>query len=164
MQKFFKKPIQLSEGSYKTFLNWVSVLTTIIVFIVFVLTFRTGIVRSGSMYPLLDRGSLVLSFRTDDISYGDVVTFYHDNEVWVKRLIGDEGDLIAVHDGQVYRNGEALEEPYINEAPMYEMDPVVVPKNCVFLMGDNRNNSKDSHIIGSVTKSSVIGPVIFYLK
>ncbi len=96
---------------------------------------------------------------------GDILIFYppkspaidDTSKAYIKRLIGLEGDRIAVRDGKVYRNGEALNESYIAEAPNYRMRPVTVPKGHYWMMGDNRNHSNDSHIWGFLPKENLIG-------
>ncbi len=87
-----------------------------------------------------------------------------DNHIWIKRVIGKPGDTIEIKEGKVYRNGTALEEPYIKEA-MKPAAPkkVIVPPNQVYVMGDNRNNSSDSRYIGPVPVSHVLGKVVMTL-
>ncbi|MCY7331723.1 MAG: signal peptidase I [Pseudanabaena sp. CAN_BIN31] len=126
-------------------------------------------IPSGSMEPTLQVGDRIL---VDKISQqwqaperGDILIFYppkspaiEDNtKAYIKRLIGIEGDRIAVKNGKVYRNGEALNESYIAEAPRYTMREVIVPKGYYWMMGDNRNHSNDSHIWGFLPKENVIG-------
>lgn len=84
------------------------------------------------------------------------------HSVWVKRVIAKGGDTLAFHDGSVYRNGEKLEEPYINEPMQFSMDGTYrVPEGMVFVMGDNRNHSSDSRFIGPVPVDHVLGIVRF---
>jgi signal peptidase I len=126
-------------------------------------------IPSGSMEPTLQVGDRILvdkiSQQWESPQRGDILVFYppaspaiEDNsKAYIKRLIGLEGDLIAVRGGKVYRNGEAIDEPYIAEAPAYSMRPVVVPKGHYWMMGDNRNHSNDSHIWGFLPKQNAIG-------
>ena len=82
--------------------------------------------------------------------------------VWVKRVIGRGGDTLAFHDGKVWRNGKPLDEPYINGAMDYSREgEVVIPQGYVFCMGDNRNHSTDSRVIGPVPLDHVLGKVIW---
>ena len=78
---------------------------------------------------------------------GDIVVFhYPDNEeeLYIKRVIGTPGDIVEGKDGVVYVNGEALEEPYIKEPAEEDFGPYQVPKESYFMLGDNRNHSRDS--------------------
>lgn len=82
-----------------------------------------------------------------------------DEEIfYIKRVIGLPGDTVEVRNGHLYRNGEELIEPYIKEQMDSGVDQVwKVPEGSIFVMGDNRNNSKDSRIIGPVPKDHVMG-------
>ena len=81
---------------------------------------------------------------------------------WIKRVIGRPGDRLEFVDGTVLRNGEVLDEPYLKEPAEYSsMEPLIVPVGHVFVMGDNRNDSRDSRQIGSVPLSHVIGKYKF---
>lgn len=87
-----------------------------------------------------------------------------EHSVWVKRVIGREGDVLEFKDGAVWRNGEKLDEPYINEPMEFSMDgSYTVPDGTVFVMGDNRNHSSDSRFIGPVPVDHVLGRVAFEL-
>lgn len=87
-----------------------------------------------------------------------------EHSVWVKRVIGREGDVLEFKDGAVWRNGEKLDEPYINEPMEFSMDgSYTVPAGTVFVMGDNRNHSSDSRFIGPVPVDHVLGRVVFEL-
>lgn len=83
-----------------------------------------------------------------------------EHNFWIKRVIGKAGDKLEFKDGMVYRNGEALNEPYIFEPMTYQAAPYVVPENTVWVMGDNRNNSADSRFIGPVPIDHILGHVI----
>ncbi|AOY74538.1 signal peptidase I [Clostridium formicaceticum] len=85
----------------------------------------------------------------------------NDRQFWIKRVIGEAGDLLEFKEGTVYRNGIALEEDYIKEDMMKAFETIKVPENHVFVMGDNRNISIDSREIGSVPVENVLGKVIF---
>lgn len=81
---------------------------------------------------------------------------------YIKRLIARAGDIIEVREGEgVFRNGELLTEPYIMDIPQYDYGPIKVPEGMVFVMGDNRNNSNDSHEWGPLEQERVIGKALF---
>jgi signal peptidase I len=85
-----------------------------------------------------------------------------NHEFWVKRVIGKPGDVLEFHNGKVSRNGKLLHEPYLAQGTTnFPKDArIVVPKGDVFVMGDNRNYSMDSRIIGPVPLDHVLGTVI----
>jgi signal peptidase I len=85
-----------------------------------------------------------------------------EHDIWVKRVIGKPGDVLEFKDNKIYRNGTVLEEPYIKEAMAQVPDrKYVVPENHVFVMGDNRNNSRDSRSIGFIPLDHVLGIMLF---
>ncbi|WP_232735793.1 signal peptidase I [Alteribacter populi] len=79
---------------------------------------------------------------------------------WIKRVIAISGDKVEFKNGNVYRNGEKLEESYIKEEMDVPFESLVIPENHVFVLGDNRNNSSDSRDIGPVPVENVVGKVI----
>lgn len=81
-------------------------------------------------------------------------------DAYIKRLIGLPGDKIQVKQGKVYINNQALSEQYIADAPNYELGPITVPQNSYLMLGDNRNNSCDSHMWGFVPKDRIIGRAV----
>ena len=126
-------------------------------------------IPSGSMEPTLQVGDRILvdkiSQQWQEPQRGEILIFYppkspaidDTSKAYIRRLIGIEGDRIAVQDGKVYRNGVALNETYIAEVPNYRMREVTVPQGYYWMMGDNRNYSNDSHIWGFLPKGNVIG-------
>lgn len=92
------------------------------------------------------------------------ITGNTDEIFWIKRVIGKEGDTLEFKNGKVIRNGKELNEDYIKEPMLYHSDEkVVVPKDSVFVMGDNRNNSSDSRVIGCVPLDHVVGKYLMRL-
>lgn len=90
---------------------------------------------------------------------------HRNNNYWVKRVIGKPGDVLEFKDGKVYRNGIALEEPYINGSMNYtSTEKITVPEKHVFVMGDNRNSSSDSRNIGCVPLENVVGKLVLKFR
>lgn len=120
-----------------------------------------------SMEPTLKTGEFVivnkLAYKLGEPKLGDVIVFHYPRDPeqeYIKRIIGVSGDEISVANGQVTVNGEKLSEPYIAAAPAYQ-SKWTVPEESLFVLGDNRNNSSDSHNWGPVPMENVIGKAIF---
>lgn len=124
-------------------------------------------ITGTSMEPSLKSGDILLLFKSRNFEPGDICGFSWNNRTLVKRVIGVPGDWIEIdRDGTVYRNGEALSEPYISKKSLGECDlqfPCQVPDHCLFLLGDQRETSIDSRssLIGSVDSDRVVGKAIF---
>ncbi len=123
-------------------------------------------VTGTSMTPTLVNDELVICNKRSNFQSGDVVAFYFNNKILLKRVIGVAGDIIDIkEDGTVYLNGEKLEEPYVNELAFGECDldlPYQVPESRVFVMGDHRSTSVDSRssVVGCIAEEYIIGKVI----
>jgi signal peptidase I len=120
-----------------------------------------------SMVPTLQNGELVivnrLSYKFSKPKIGDVIVFRfpkNPQQEYIKRIIGLPGDLVEVHSGRVMVNGKVIDEPYISEPPAYSTK-ASVPQNSLYVLGDNRNNSSDSHAWGPVPFEYVIGKAVF---
>ncbi len=124
-------------------------------------------VENISMKPTLQPGELLiinkLAYKWSEPDHGDIIVFHFqgnpDND-YIKRLIGLPGDEVSINNGVVSVNGFTLTEPYIAEPPLYE-GTWTVPDGQLFVMGDNRNNSSDSHQWGYVDMGDVVGKAIF---
>lgn len=79
---------------------------------------------------------------------------------WIKRVIGKPGDELQFENGAIVRNGCLIEETYLEEIPYYSVSKIIVPQGYIFVMGDNRNNSRDSRDIGCIPLSHVIGKLL----
>ena len=136
---------------------------------------RPTIVQETSMEPTVEpRDYLLMSrqaYRFGELEHGDIVIFKSElkldeshNKLLIKRVIGLPGDTIAVHDGEVYLNGEALEEPYIavGGTPGY-VEETTLGSNDVFVMGDHREVSVDSRSFGPIDKDTIVGKAVFRL-
>ena len=109
---------------------------------------RFFLVPSGSMEPTLLTGDHLMTLSEHEYKRGDVVVLEDPEErgaYIVKRIVGVGGDTVTVNGGGLFVNGQYISEPYIQSPPDYSMDPITIPENHVFLLGDNRNNSEDSH-------------------
>lgn len=143
-------------------------------------------IPSESMLPTLKVHDRLIvekiSNYTQQYKRGDILVFYppvdHENTsflsntlkwlgfssspAYIKRVIGLPGETIEVRDGKVWINGQALDETsYIKDPPLYEMPPLKIPPGHFFMMGDNRNNSMDSHVWGPLPIKNVIGHAAF---
>ena len=126
-------------------------------------------IPSGSMLPTLQINDRLIidkvSYKFKNPQRGDIVVFnptetlekqnFHD--AFIKRVIGTPGDKVEVKGGLVYVNDQALREKYIEEEPHYNWGPVTVPSHSYLVLGDNRNNSYDSHYWGFVPTEKIIG-------
>ena len=124
-------------------------------------------VDGSSMEPTLHTGEFVivnrLAYTLGSPELGDVVVFHFPRDPeqeYIKRVIGLPGDQVKVMDGDVYVNGLALDEAYIAASPRYQGD-WDIPVETLFVLGDNRNNSSDSHNWGTVPMENVVGKAIF---
>lgn len=120
-----------------------------------------------SMEPTLHNGEFVivnkLAYRFGAPGHGDVIVFRYPRDPeqeYIKRIIGLPGDRVRVINGEVYVNDERIHEPYISAAPRYQSE-WTVPEESLFVLGDNRNNSSDSHNWGPVPLNYVIGRALF---
>lgn len=156
--------------------EWTQALVGSVLAVVLVFTFLIRLigVDGHSMVPTLQNGDrlLVLSSLLDhDYEYGDIVVLREESfleEPIVKRVIATEGQTVDIgfEAGIVYVDGEALDEPYINEPTYVEEGtefPLTVPEGCIFVMGDNRNHSSDSRDsrLGTVDTRCVLGKAVF---
>jgi signal peptidase I len=119
-----------------------------------------------SMRPTLQDGEYILvnklAYKTGEPHRGDIVVFIfpvNPQEDLIKRVIGLPGETVSVHNGVVSVNGVALKEPYIASPPAYDGD-WVVPQGQLFVLGDNRNDSRDSHQWGLLPVENVIGRAV----
>ncbi len=124
-------------------------------------------IYGNSMNPTFENGDIVVSIKTTDLQRGDVCCLYYNNHILVKRVIGVAGDTIIIDEtGNVYVNGQLIDEPYISSKGLGECDlefPYTVPERTVFVLGDNRSTSVDSRnsLIGCISLDEIVGKIVF---
>ena len=120
-----------------------------------------------SMSPTLYDGDIIATIKTTEFEPGDVVAFYYNNKILVKRVIAMSGQWVDMdEDGNVYVNDVLLDEPYLVERAFGECDiklPYQVPENRIFVMGDHRSVSVDSRstTVGCVAEEQLVGKLVF---
>lgn len=146
----------------------VFVLATVAAVSILVATLLFPVMRiyGSSMKPTLEDGEIVVAIKMKEFSPGDLVAFYYNNKLLIKRVIGKPGDWINLtEDGTVYVNGTPLDEPYILEKSFGTCDlelPYQVPAGQFFVMGDHRSTSIDSRssVVGCVTDEQIVGKIL----
>ena len=124
-------------------------------------------IYGNSMNPTLESGDIVVSIKTTKLERGDICCMYYNNHLLVKRVIGLQGDVIEMdEDGNVFVNGEYLDEPYLSEKVLGDCDlefPYTVPEQTIFVLGDNRPTAVDSRNeqFGSISLEEVVGKTVF---
>ncbi len=138
---------------------------------ILIATFLMPVFRiyGSSMTPTLAEGELAVAVRTESLHPGDLIAFYYNNKILVKRVIASQGQWVDIdEEGNVYVDGELLDEPYINEKSLGECDielPYQVPDERIFVMGDHRSVSVDSRTraIGSIAQEQIAGKLVFII-
>lgn len=126
-------------------------------------------IYGSSMTPTLVNGNIVAAVRSGTYQRGDIIAFYYNNKILVKRVVGMPGEWVDMDDsGNVTIDGEPLEEPYLTEKALGECDielPYQVPEGRYFVMGDHRSVSSDSRSsqVGCVSEEQIVGKLLFRL-
>lgn len=122
-------------------------------------------ISGDSMSPTLEHDEIVVLLKTKKFDRGDLIGFYYQGKILLKRVIALPEDEVAIDaDGNVYVNGELLEEPYVTDKKLGDCDlefPYKVPGTSYFVLGDMRSNSVDSRnsVVGSISRDDIIGKV-----
>ena len=126
-------------------------------------------IYGSSMNPTLYDGDILVSVKSGDFQRGDIVAFYYNNKILVKRVIAVQGEWVDIdEDGSVYVNEEKIDEPYVSEKARGECNietPYQVPDSRLFVMGDHRNVSIDSRStsIGCVSDEQIVGKLVYQI-
>lgn len=124
-------------------------------------------IQGGSMEPTLQEGQMVLALKTASFESGDVIAFYYNNKILLKRVIGGPGQLVDIHeDGSVYVDYVLLDEPYTADKAYGQSDisfPYQVQDKRWFVLGDHRSVSLDSRseLVGTVSQEQLVGRVLW---
>jgi len=165
------EPIQDSPEEHSVLGFLVDILETLVLAVIlfFVINAVSARIKvdGSSMEPTLHNGEFILvskvNYMFGEPQRGDVVVFDFPRNItqeYIKRVIGLPGEHVRVDDGKVYVDDQPLTEPYIKAAPNYH-GSWEVPENTLFVLGDNRNNSSDSHNWGMVPIENVVGEAFF---
>lgn len=153
----------------RTMLSTVYILLSVAAAAILVATLVFPVLRiyGESMTPTLKEGEIVVSLKGAELKTGDVIAFYYNNRILIKRVICGPGEWVSIDDdGVVSVNGEVIDEPYINTRSkgICDLDmPYQVPEKQYFVMGDERESSIDSRssVVGCVEVSQIIGRIVF---
>lgn len=124
-------------------------------------------IYGSSMSPTLSDGDIVVSLKTSEFEHGDVVAFYYNNKILVKRVIAVAGEWVDITpEGDIYINDKLLDEPYIEEKAFGDCNielPYQVPESRIFVVGDHRSVSIDSRntAVGCVAEEQIVGKLVF---
>ena len=179
-----KKPVVIPEVSlleaelkrekYKTrywsvFRSTIYVLITVAAIAVLVATLWLPVLQiyGSSMTPTLHEGNIVVSAKSHGYEHGDIVSFYYNNKILIKRVIAGPGQWVDIkEDGTVYVDGVIKEEPYITDKAYGDCDielPYQVPESRIFVMGDHRSVSVDSRnsFVGCIAEEQIVGKIVY---
>ncbi|WP_301007304.1 signal peptidase I [Faecalibaculum rodentium] len=166
-----KKRILYKKKFRDTLKSTIAVLVVVAALAILAATLWLPVLRiyGNSMTPTLSEGNIVATVKTTEFQPGDVIAFYYNNKLLVKRVIAGPGDWVDIaDDGTVYVNGKELEEPYLEEKARGETNidyPYQVPEDRWFVMGDHRSVSLDSRTmaIGPIAEEQIVGKLIWRL-
>jgi len=146
----------------------ITILIAVAVFVLLRLTVQSYTVVMSSMEPNFQEGECIMvnkvCYRSAGPQRGEVIIFdppFNSQYPFIKRVIGLPGETVEIKDEKVFIDGIPLEEEYIRAPPNYEMAAKEIPENEYFVLGDNRNNSNDSHSSWTVPRDNIIGKAWF---
>ena len=165
---------ELKRERYKqrykaVFRSTVFTLITVAAIAILVVTLWLPVLQiyGGSMTPTLNDGEIIFTVKTSDFEVGDIIAFYYNNKILVKRVVAVAGEWVNIDkDGNVYVNDVLLDEPYANEKALGDCNielPYQVPDGRIFVLGDHRETSVDSRntAVGCVAEEQLVGKIVF---
>ena len=161
--------VKAAPSYWKTLVGILSGTFVLILIILNLFTFVFSVVQyyGDGMEPSLKNRQILVLRKTDQVEKGDIVAFYYNNKVLVRRVICTGGEMLTIDKGgNVYIDGKLEEEPYVGDLSMGQCNisfPYNVPIGQFFVMGDNRPVAMDSRLseIGTISKDRIIGKVLF---
>jgi signal peptidase I len=172
MEDTSSQVVNLVEQSEKRQTNYqrllIDLIETIVLAVILFIAINVVTARirvdGSSMEPTLQNGEFILvnklAFKFGTPTMGEVIVFHYPrdpNQEYIKRVIGVPGNTVVISEGQVFVDDKLIQEPYIAASPSYGPQHWVVPPGSLFVLGDNRNNSSDSHTWGMVPLEYVVG-------
>jgi len=163
------KRVKFNSRYKKLLKSTVYVILIVVALSVLVATLVLPILQiyGSSMEPTLSEGNIVVTVKKSDFKSGDIIAFYYNNRILVKRIVAKSSEWVNIdEDGNVFINDKLLDEPYLKEKYYGEVDiefPYQVPEDTYFVLGDERKLSVDSRNseIGCISSEDIIGKVIF---
>jgi signal peptidase I len=163
------KRIRYRENYMKTFKSTVYILVTVAAIAIIIATMLLPVLRifGTSMSPSLRDGDIIVAVKGSDFEKSDLIAFYYNNKILVKRVIANAGDWVDIDEtGVVKVNGVEIDEPYLDDRALGECDielPYQVPEGRIFVMGDHRSISIDSRhtSLGCVADEQIVGKLLF---
>ena len=163
------KRVRYNERYGRTLRSTVYTLITVAAVAILVATLLLPVLRiyGSSMTPTLVDGDLIVSVKEAKFTKGDIVAFYYNNKILVKRVVANSGEWVDIDEnGTVSVNGMVLEEPYIQDKALGDCNiemPYQVPEGKIFVLGDHRSVSVDSRhtSVGCVAEEQIVGKLVF---